>query len=226
MSTRVLSVARGEDLIEALAAACRGGEGWLTATGSVESVEVRVAGEGADPTRTLRGRLTLASLSGPAGGPYGVTLARATDSGLEVLAGELVRARSDGVVVLVLSAGSEAVRDEARRVAAVIAAAPTPAPAAAKAATTSSWASAALATADQRRAAAEPEAEVALPLPGDLVQHFAFGLCEVLMADDERLKIRDVSGPGRLREIHLDMLSIKGPTDCDGKRLFRLERKS
>jgi hypothetical protein len=217
MSCRVVSVERGEDLVTALRAAAREGEAWLQATGIVEAVELRLAGEGADPIRTLRGRLTLVALSGPAGGPYGATLARATDAGLEVLAGELVRARSDGVTAVVMAAERAGTTGEAR---------PEPRPAGAAPAaksTGSAWAAAALATA---RELSEPEPEPLLPGPGDLVQHFAFGLCEVLMGDDERLKIRDVSGPGRIREIRLDMLLVKGPSDREGKRLFKLDRKS
>jgi len=45
------------------------------------------------------------------------------------------------------------------------------------------------------------------------------------MGDDERLKIRDLDGPGRIREIRMDMLDVRGPTDHHGKRLFRLERR-
>ena len=71
-----------------------------------------------------------------------------------------------------------------------------------------------------------PQDEPPLPEAGDLVQHFAFGLCEVLMAADERLKIRDLKGPGRIREIRLEMLIVHGPTEKDGKKLFRLERKN
>ena len=78
----------------------------------------------------------------------------------------------------------------------------------------------------ERWRAAEAEHEPLVPEPGDLVEHFAFGLCEVLMGDDERLKIRDVNGPGRVREIRLDMLRVAGPDERSGKRLFRLARRS
>jgi hypothetical protein len=57
------------------------------------------------------------------------------------------------------------------------------------------------------------------------VQHFAFGLCEVLTSDGDRLRIRDVGGPRRVREVALSMLRVTGPTDSDGKRLFHLERR-
>lgn len=223
-SLRIVSVARGRDLLAEIAEAASGTDGWVQATGRVESVEVRLAAEGADPVRAPRGRFVLAQLSGPCGGPYGITLARASDSGAEVWAGELVRAVSDGVTLFIQPAA--AVRVEAR-----------PAPTAKPAAMPSSpvnepatpvpgdWAKAALASAAVRRAA-EAEHEPLIPEPGDLVQHFAFGMCEVLMGDDERLKIRDVDGPGRIREIRLDMLRVTGPGERDGKRVFRLERRS
>lgn len=216
---KLITVAVGEELTSVLAEALRSADGWVQATGIVEAVQLRVAGEGVDPTRALRGRLTLASLSGPAGGPFGVVLSRATDVGLEVLAGELVQARSLSVTAVLLVTGEAAV--VAAEPAAAARAPGKPAPAA-----SSSWASAALATAAATRATQEPDIEPEMPKPGDLVQHFAFGLCQVLMGDDERLKIRDLNGPGRIREIRLDMLVIREPTDKDGKRMFKLDRRS
>jgi hypothetical protein len=76
------------------------------------------------------------------------------------------------------------------------------------------------------RAASIEHDEQVMPEPGDLVRHFAFGLCEVLTADQDKLKIRDIEGPGRIREIRTDKLSVRGPSDREGKRLFQLERKS
>ena len=142
-----------------------------------------------------------------------------------------MRATSDGVTLLVLPLPGIAARAPSE----VRPAAPAPKPAVAPPApqsppkpaepATQDWAKVALASAAQRRAA-EAEREILVPEPGDFVQHFAFGLCEVLMGDDERLKIRDVTGPGRIREIRLDMLRVTGPTDREGKRLFRLERRN
>src|SRR5437868_5408088 len=63
------------------------------------------------------------------------------------------------------------------------------------------------------------------PEAGDLVDHFAFGLCEVVTSDGERLKIRDAKQPGRVREVSMTMLNVLQPTDSDGKRLFRLARR-
>ena len=196
----------GKDLMAALSTLLSGAEGWISATGIVEEVQLRVAG--AEGARPLAGRFTLASLGGPAGGPYGVVLSRVGDIGVDVVAGELSAARSLGVTVWLMGSARPAGRTQAPR-----------------AEESSGWAAEASAHAEAQ--ADDPyEDEPPLPEAGDLVQHFAFGLCEVLMAADERLKIRDLKGPGRIREIRLEMLIVHGPTEKDGKKLFRLERKN
>ena len=73
--------------------------------------------------------------------------------------------------------------------------------------------------------AAEEHADEPVPDAGDWVQHFAFGLCEVLTSDGDRLRIRDVEGAKRVREVALAMLRVTGPTESDGKRLFHLARR-
>jgi hypothetical protein len=87
----------------------------------------------------------------------------------------------------------------------------------------SGWAAAAHAAAADL---AEEEEEPQRPERGDLVRHFAFGLCEVLQDTGDRLKLRDLHGPGRIREIALDMLEISAPTELNGKRVFKLSRKA
>jgi hypothetical protein len=219
---RLLTIADGENLLDALADACGKGDGWVSAVGHVDSVELRVAGEGADVRKQLRGRLTLAQLSGPFGGPYFATLSRHTSLGAELLAGQLLAARSAGVTAtlwLAQGATRELVeaappRDEP--------AAPALEPSARPAPAASGWAAAAQAAV----AELEPEEEEPQrPERGDLVRHFAFGLCEVLQDTGDRLKLRDLHGPGRIREIALDMLVIAPPTEQNGKRVFKLSRK-
>lgn len=221
-ATRLVTIPDGEQLLDALADACGKVDGWLSAVGHVDSVELRVAGEGADVRKQLRGRLTLAQLTGPFGGPYFATLARHTSSGSELMAGQLLAGRSagvtaslwpaqDGVRELVDAAPARAEPDMATL------AAPSTAP------VVSGWAAAAHA------AAGEPQAEdeePARPERGDLVRHFAFGLCEVLQDTGDRLKLRDMHGPGRIREIAVDMLTISPPTELNGKRVFKLTRKT
>jgi hypothetical protein len=182
-------------------------EGWLNGTGYVESVELRVATEAGDTVTVLRGRFNLLSMAGPRGGPFAVILARVSDAGLQVLGGELVRARSAGVTVTFQPGARDAV------------------PVAKVASAQASWKTAAAASAAAMARAEDEQGEQLIPDAGDFVQHFAFGLCEVLTADGDRLRIRDVEGARRVREVSLSMLRVKGPTDSDGKRLFQLERR-
>src|SRR6478735_5205688 len=94
---RLVTISDGENLLDGLAEACGKADGWVAAVGHVDSVEIRVAGEGADVRKQLRGRLTLAQLSGPFGGPYFATLSRHTSLGAELVAGQLLAARSAAV---------------------------------------------------------------------------------------------------------------------------------
>jgi hypothetical protein len=229
---RLVTVADGENLLDALADACGKADGWLSAVGHVDSVELRVAGEGADVRKQLRGRLSLAQLSGPYGGPYFATLARHTSTGSELMAGQLLAARSAGVTASLWTAQGSVrelvdaapLRDEsASRETAARDATTDKATSAAPAA--SGWAAAAHAAAADL---AEEEEEDARPERGDHVRHFAFGLCEVLQDTGDRLKLRDLHGPGRIREIATDMLVISPPTidPKTGKRVFKLNRKT
>jgi predicted DNA-binding protein with PD1-like motif len=70
------------------------------------------------------------------------------------------------------------------------------------------------------------EGDQVFPEPGDMVQHFAFGNCEVLRSDGDRLHLK-VGKDGRIREIALEMLKV---TLLDGDpdarpRHFKLDRK-
>lgn len=221
VAPRLVTIADGENLLDALAEACGKADGWIAAVGHVDSVELRVAGEGADVRKQLRGRLTLAQLSGPFGGPYFATLSRHTSTGSELVAGQLLGARSAGVTsTLWVAQGS--VRELVD--AAPPRAEPAPAPeVSAKAPAASGWAAAASAVAAEL---AEEEEEEAHPARGDLVRHFAFGLCEVLQETGDRLKLRDVHGAGRIREIATAMLDISLQGEQNGKRVFKLNRKA
>lgn len=218
---RLVTISDGENLLDALAEACGKLDGWVAAVGHVDSVELRVAGEGADVRKQLRGRLTLAQLSGPFGGPYFATLSRHSSLGAELVAGQLLAARSAGVTASLWTAqGSvrELVDAAPER-----SAAESPVEAKPPAAAGTGWAAAAHAAAAELK---EDEAEPERPERGDLVRHFAFGLCEVLQDTGERLKLRDLHGAGRIREIALDMLEISAPTEQNGKRVFKLSRKA
>jgi len=229
---RLVTVADGENLLDALAEAAGKLDGWVAAVGHVDSVEIRVAGEGADVRKNLRGRLTLAQLGGPFGGPYFATLARHSSSGSELMAGQLLAARSAGVTAtLWASVGSvrdlvDAAPARPSQAAEVLvgdasANANANAPAQSKQAA-SGWAAAAQAALAEL---AVEEEEPQRPERGDHVRHFAFGLCEVLQDTGDRLKLRDLHGQGRIREIAVDMLEISAPSVQNGKRVFKLSRK-
>ncbi|MES1188042.1 MAG: hypothetical protein ABUL60_29765 [Myxococcales bacterium] len=222
---RLVTVPDGENLLDALAEACGQGDGWVAAVGHVDSVEIRVAGEGADVRKQLRGRLTLAQLSGPYGGPYFATLSRHTSVGSELVAGQLLGARSAAVTATLWTAQGSVreLVDAAPPRAEAPAAAPEKAATPAAAPATGGWAAAAQAAAAAN--AVEEDEEPRRPQRGDLVRHFAFGLCEVLQDTGDRLKLRDTHGPGRIREIAVDMLEISPPTELNGKRVFKLSRK-
>lgn len=218
---RLVTIADGENLLDALAEACGKADGWLAAVGHVDSVELRVAGEGADVRKQLRGRLTLAQLAGPFGGPYFATLSRHTSTGSELVAGQLLGARSAGVTsTLWVAQGSVRELVDAAPPRVELAAPPEPS---AKAPAASGWAAAASAVAAEL---AEEEEEEAHPARGDLVRHFAFGLCEILQETGNRLKLRDLHGAGRIREIATDMLDISLQGEQNGKRVFKLNRKA
>jgi hypothetical protein len=222
---RLLRIPERVDLLAALSAAIGEQDGWLEATGHIEDVELGVAGEGANLRRGFHGRFTLASLSGRFGGPYAVTLARASGAGIETVAGMLFAARSAGVTAfctpaLALSVEAAAERPEPK--------APTATPEKATP-TSADWARTAQAAAVSaaNEADDDEEPEEFFPEPGDFVQHFAFGLCEVLRVEGDRLTLRDVKRAGRVREIRVQaMLSVGKPTISDGRRVFSLDRRT
>jgi len=216
------SIPSGGELCEALEEAFARHRGWVQATGFVDDVELRLGGDGADARRTFRGHFALAQLSGPLGGPYGVTLSRAVGERVEVLAGVLVRARSGGVSALCVSAGDSLPRPRADSdVELGVAPREAPEPAFAKRPLTSAFA----ARVGVSEAAAEDTDEQTLPESGDWVEHFAFGLCEVLSVTGDRLVLRDLKGARRIREIASERLTITGPVEHQGRRLFRLARR-
>ncbi|MGD0678293.1 MAG: DUF296 domain-containing protein [Polyangiaceae bacterium] len=76
----------------------------------------------------------------------------------------------------------------------------------------------------QRPAKPAPDLDALTPEPGDAVEHFAFGGCEVLKSDGDRLHLR-LHKDGRIREIALEMLRVARLEDLGGRRRFRLERR-
>ncbi|HEY8041724.1 MAG TPA: DUF296 domain-containing protein [Polyangiaceae bacterium] len=73
--------------------------------------------------------------------------------------------------------------------------------------------------------------DAVMPEAGDVVEHFAFGRCEVLKSDGDRLHLK-VGKDGRIREIALEMLRVSridagddGPGGERQGRRFKLERR-
>jgi predicted DNA-binding protein with PD1-like motif len=192
-------------------------------------------------------------------------LARETDRGLETIAGEIANARALALEVFVVLmddlAFSRAV-DPATGIelfadAPATAAAPAtwntaveasvrterdmPAHAVPLPASVAPASRAATVQMPTRPARPGVDLDAVVPEPGDIVDHFAFGRCDVLKSDGDRLHLR-VHKDGRIREIALEMLRVTPLSDegADGlapglapdapggdrhPRRFRLERK-
>ncbi|HLW45878.1 MAG TPA: DUF296 domain-containing protein, partial [Acidimicrobiales bacterium] len=161
-------------------------------------------------------------------------LARETDRGLETVAGEILSARTVALEMYVTAFDDLAVGralDEAAGVWLMDATdAPGRAPSRAVSPTGPGWSAALEASVDDRTPAPLPRAPSALqgpsvpmpvrparpggvdldapaPEPGDVVDHFAFGRCDVLKSDGDRLHLR-IHKDGRIREIALEMLRV------------------
>jgi|GEM_PF-919696 len=70
------------------------------------------------------------------------------------------------------------------------------------------------------------EEEQQLPDAGDTVEHFAFGRCEVVKTDGDRLHVR-LGKDGRIKEIALEMLKVSPLPPAEGQtsRHWKLARK-
>jgi len=217
MSTR--SVPDGVDLLRFLSEVEADPDAWVQAVGYVDGVELAVPKGTEETTVALSGRVALVSLGGPLRGPFFALVAVAGETDARLAGGRLVRARSAGVT-LITSSAEEAAPDTARDEAVMAAAGRSLPPAEA-------WAGAAAASRarDQQEREEEEESDEA-PAYGDRVDHFVFGLCEVMVVHGERMKIRDLGASGKLRELHLRAVRVLKPVVTDGKRVFKLLRKS
>ncbi len=70
------------------------------------------------------------------------------------------------------------------------------------------------------------EEEQVYPDAGDVVEHFAFGRCEVVKSDGDRLHLR-LGKDGRIKEIALEMLKVTPlpPVEGTSGKHFKLDRK-
>jgi hypothetical protein len=72
--------------------------------------------------------------------------------------------------------------------------------------------------------AQQTDSDSPYPDAGDQVEHFAFGPCEVVKSDGERLHLR-VQKDGRIREIALEMLRATRLSSDGTRSTYKLERK-
>jgi hypothetical protein len=232
MSTvEVVEVPAGEDLMAALSGACAAGGVWVQGVGVIEGAELMAAPAVSEERRLVPGRVTLVSLSGPAGGPYGVVLASTAAGSLGTVAGLLRAARSAGVTLAVAGGPSldAALAEVTRARSATERASSIPPPPVASGGPSGGWSVGG--TGGRLRAASgaadedEDDESDVMPEFKDRVIHPVFGLCDVMVVKGERLKIRDVEGPNRLREIHLGVMKVLPPVVRDGVRVFRLTKR-
>ena len=257
--TLIVRLDRGEALPGALLRALAEADakaGWITGAGELEAAEIAVFDQNAranDRARRIDSPCELLSLTGSLaeleGSPslrLSVTLAREADSGLEVLAGQLlwanvfavelcvhvfddvplVRVLDDRTGLSLLSANMPA-ESPALLAAPPEAARPTAAispPAAPLMTELQPSMHATLPHAPDTSPGEREDFDV-YPEPGDQVNHFHFGECTVVSSNGERLRLRQ-GRDGRVREVSLTMLRITSPeAGEDGSRHFRLERK-
>ena len=239
------------DLLEDEAVAA----GVLRGHGVLVDASIRVhspLGGALGTVRTLVGESQLVVLDGSIGMAGGhpiaelrAVLARETDLGVETVAGSLVAGRVLRAELVILALDDVAVAldpnapppprasapqlpfdraSEPRAIERAVERAPSP------------WADAvkasAAAPAQNPKSppkpplrAAQVEDDTPFPDHGDLVDHFAFGNCEVLKGDGDRIHVK-VGKDGRIREIALEMLKVTLKSEPDERpRRFRLERK-
>lgn len=261
----VVQLQSDEELPAALTLALESADatsGWIAGLGELEAAEITVVDPlgNAPHVRRIDGRCNLVTLSGsitPSAGAaalrLSVTLARETDLGNEVCAGELVWARVHalelcvtlfdnpvsphgeepraGMTALAPTTSSALDAQRAVPVASPIApraeAEPTPQRAPSKAQTPAQAATVEMLTPPAPLRRREPEDTNELyPEVGDRATHFHFGECTIISSDGERIRLRQ-ERDGRIREVSLDMLRIEPPTTDGGtgQRTFLLSRK-
>jgi hypothetical protein len=221
--------------------------GWLRGTGVLSDVTLRTLGT----SRRLVGPLQAVVLDGSLGFANGdVTCAlrgvfsRETDTGLETIAGEIVEGTivSFEAIVMALDdvdgsgrpaaapspAPAQAWADAASAAApppppAPVAPPPPPAPPRPSPTFTASGGPLPM---KPFRAVKAEEEDQPVPEPGDLVEHFAFGRCEVVKSEGDRLHVR-LGKDGRIKEIALEMLRVTElpPVEGAAGKHYRLDRR-
>jgi predicted DNA-binding protein with PD1-like motif len=229
--------------------------GWLRASGVLHDVRLRGLGGGVTRSLTGAVQVVMLDGSigmgqGDVSCGLRALLARETDTGLETLAGEIVEARVGALEVMVtaLDDVSAARAPHPSGVSLLDTIASESSPAVAQPATPR--APPAPAPVAEPELAAKPaipkpsptfsggaipprpvrpvveEEEHIYPDAGDVVEHFAFGRCEVVKSDGDRLHLR-LGKDGRIKEIALEMLKVTPLPPVEGAtgKHFKLDRK-
>jgi predicted DNA-binding protein with PD1-like motif len=245
----VLRLDRGDELPQALVRALDALEaraGWIEGHGALEAAEIALH-DGKPPGRARRveGLVDVVQIGGSVALQDGVltprltaTLARETELGLQVFAGQVIWARAFAVelhVTVFDDLGLARVRDDLTGLPLLVGRSPGAPPEPSRAPIVTP-------PPDPPRASPAPAAIEAPPMPvrparqqeeheaypevGDAVTHFHFGECTILSSDGDRIRLRQ-DKDGRVREVALSMLKIEAPTTLpDGKRHFKLQRKN
>ena len=215
--------------------------GWMRGSGVLADVELRafdhvIASLGA--ARNLEGPLQALLLEGSIGLSNGelqvslrALLARESDFGLQTLSGEIERARAVSLEMFVTAldglslqrTAGDAVGAAWQGALEASSQAEPDRPSMPRSAQTQApRLGAAIPARPPRRAA---DLDTPYPEAGDAVDHFAFGRCDVLKSDGDRLHLK-VHKDGRIREIALNMLRVSREADDDnGRPRFKLERR-
>lgn len=196
---------------------------WIDAMGSLTDITVQLSGPSGGEARTLPGEWMAVSLRGlarPSSLKLMVVLSRQGVLGPELIAGELL-----GATVKHLTLRLEALSGSAGVSLSeppLIRTAADSRPALAK---PSGPASGPSAMPQKLSRPAISQSDSVFPDAGDSVEHFAFGTCEVLKSDGDRLHLRQKDG--RVKEIALTMLRVEAlEGDGTAGRKFKLERKA
>lgn len=245
MTTRFLRVPEGVSLLPALRAESAG-PAWVHAAGRLAAAELLAADGSA---LTLLGELVLVSLEGPIGGPLFALVQSCEPLGVRLAAGELVEAVTAAPFDACVVVGEHGAALHAAPATAPSAPARLPTPATPPAAASEPSFARAIAVSAERPSAPslysgaqtlgqpiparlarpqveEEEEETLAPESGDRVEHFAFGTCEVMKSDGERLHLR-LGKNGSIKEIALEMLKVSElPDDGGVGRRFKLERRT
>jgi hypothetical protein len=190
------------------------------------------------PVRTLAGVWLVIHLESDSNGDVRGLLSREGDLGFEMAAGEIVDGRIVTAVATLFASSAAPLAAAAQAPVAERVVAPAPAPSAPAVAVAPSPAipearSSSPSVTDAQERGAMPlrpptkkttETEQPTPNPGDLVEHFAFGRCEVVKSDGDRLHLK-LGRDSRIKEIALEMLRVTRIGDDNGVPVYRLDRK-